>query len=100
MCIIYFGILDNTFSFCIGYSDWHHEVFIAHKKTCLWSPGIHCPPMINFFCGTSTLMLVRGQFVTCVCSARSSAFFSRRSSSTSSSAPQSVDSGCRCLRLL
>ena len=22
MCIIYFGTLDNTFSFCIGCSDW------------------------------------------------------------------------------
>ena len=38
-------------------------------------------------------MLVRGQFATCVRSARPIAFFSRRSSSTSSSAPQSVDSG-------
>ena len=41
------------------------KCFTAHKKTCLWSPGIHCPPMINFFCGTSTLMLVKGQIMTC-----------------------------------
>ena len=65
MCIIFFGTLDNTFSFYFGCSDWHHEVFFfAHKKTHLWSAGIHCPPMIKFFCGTSTPMLVRGQFVT------------------------------------
>ena len=25
MCIIYFGTLDNTFSFYIGCSDWHHS---------------------------------------------------------------------------
>ena len=30
-CIIYFGTLDNTFSFYIGCSDWHHEVFFAQK---------------------------------------------------------------------
>ena len=62
MCIIYFGTLDHTFSFYIGSSDWHHEVFLLPKKTGLWSPGIHCAPMINLFCGTRTLMLVRGQF--------------------------------------
>ena len=28
MCIIYFGTLGNTFSFYIGCSDWHHEVFL------------------------------------------------------------------------
>ena len=28
MCIIYFGTLDNTFSFHIGSSDWHNEVFL------------------------------------------------------------------------
>ena len=32
MCIIYFGTLDNTFSFYIGYSDWHHEVFLLPTK--------------------------------------------------------------------
>ena len=26
MCIIFFGTLDNTFSFFFGSSDWHHEV--------------------------------------------------------------------------
>ena len=37
MCIIYSGTLDNTFSFYIGSSDWHHEVFLLPR---LWSPGI------------------------------------------------------------
>ena len=76
------------------------KCFTAHKKTCLWSPGIHCPPMIKFFCGTSTLMLVKGQIITCTpprgevfAPHAPSACFSRHSSSTSSSAPQSVDSG-------
>ena len=32
MCIIYFGTLDNTFSFYIGCSDWHHEVFFLPTK--------------------------------------------------------------------
>ena len=32
MCIIYFGTLDNAFSFCIGCSDWHHEVVLLPTK--------------------------------------------------------------------
>ena len=32
MCIIYFGTLDNTFSFYIASSDWHLEVFLLPKK--------------------------------------------------------------------
>ena len=32
MCIIYFGTLDDTFSFYIGCSDWHHEVFLLPTK--------------------------------------------------------------------
>ena len=32
MCIIYFGTLDNTFSFYIGSSDWHHEVFLLPRE--------------------------------------------------------------------
>ena len=66
MCIIYFGILDNTFSFHIGSSDWHHEVFLPHRKTHLWSPGLLCPLAIKIFCWTNTLMLVRRQFATYV----------------------------------
>ena len=63
----YFGTLDNTFSFYIGSSDWHHEVFFtAHKKTHLSSFGIHCSPVIKLFCEISTLMLVMGQFATSV----------------------------------
>ena len=92
MCIIYFGTLDNTFTFCTGCPDWHDEVFFAHKKMCLRSLGIHCPPLINLFCGTSPLMrviLVGAVCDLCVRSARPSAFFSR-SSSTSSSTPQLV----------
>ena len=100
-CIIYSWTLDGTCSFYIGSSDGHHEVLLlptkrclsGHKKTHLWPPGIHCPPLIKFFCGTSTLMLVRGQFATCVFACTPNAFFSRHSSTTSSSAPQSVDTG-------
>ena len=43
--------------------------------------------MIKLFCGTG------GSLSLCVCSARPSLFFGRRSLSTSSSAPQSLDSG-------
>ena len=60
---------------------------------CFYCPqkDVHCPPMINFFCGTSTLMLGRGQFVACV--------FALHAPVCSSDAilhrqpPQSVDSG-------
>ena len=61
MCIIHFGTLDNTFSFYIGSSDWHHEVFLLPTKR-----RVSGPPLIKLFCGTSTLMLVRGLFASCV----------------------------------
>ena len=32
ICTIYFGTLDNTFSFYIGSSDWHHEVILLPTK--------------------------------------------------------------------
>ena len=38
MCIIYFGTLDNTFTFYIGYSDWHHEVFLLPTKRRVCGP--------------------------------------------------------------
>ena len=38
MCIIYFGTLDNTFSFYIGSSDWHHEVFLLPRETRISGP--------------------------------------------------------------
>ena len=86
--LVYFGTLDNTFSFYIGCSDWHHEVFLLPTKRRSLSP------MINFFCGTSTLMLGRGQFVTCVFALHAPV----RSSDAILQAPhrqppQSVDSG-------
>ena len=63
---IYFWTLDTTFSLYIGCSDLQHEMFFtARKKTRLWSTGIYCPAMIKMFSVTSTLMLVRGLFVTC-----------------------------------
>ena len=46
--------LGNTFSLYIGCSDWHHEVFTAHKKTCLCFPGIHCPLISKFSAGHVT----------------------------------------------
>ena len=49
----------------------------------------HCRPPINLFCGTSTLMVVRGQFATCVFALHAPVC----SSVISSSAPKSVDSG-------
>ena len=73
------------------------SVFTAHKKTRLWSPGICCFPLSNLYCRTTTLMLVRVQLRLVCSSARRSSFFSGRSSSTSSSAPQSVDSGLQVL---
>ena len=32
MCIIYFGTLDDAFSFYIGCSDWRHAVFLLPTK--------------------------------------------------------------------
>ena len=66
----------------------------AHKKTRLWSPGSYCPPLIKFFCRTSTLTLVREQFAICVFALHALA----RSSAAGFQAPhheppQSVDSG-------
>ena len=102
MCIIYFGKLETSLSFYIGSSDWQHEVFLVPtKKTHLWSPGIHCPPVIKIFYGTSTLMLVRGQFASYV--------FALHAPVRSSAAilqvphhqpPNQRIPGCRCLRLL
>ena len=100
MCIIYLGTLDNTFSFYIGSSDWHHEVFLLPtKKTHLWS--IHCPPVIKLFCATSTLMLVRGQFATYVFALHAPV----RTSAAILQAPHHQPPNqwilrCRCLRLL
>ena len=42
------------------------SVITAHKKVPLWCLGIPCFPLIRMFCGTSTLMVVRVQFATCV----------------------------------
>ena len=77
------------------------KCFTAHKKTCLWSPGIHCPPMIKFFCGTSTLMLVKGQIVTCMFALHAPV----RASAAILQAPHHQPPnqwtlGCRCLRVL
>ena len=77
------------------------SVFTAHKNTRLWSPGIPCPLMIKIFCGTSTLMLVRGQFVHCVFALHAPV----RSSAVVLQTPhcQPLNQwtlGCRCLRLL
>ena len=74
------------------------KCFTAHKKTCLWSPGIPCSPMIKFFCGTSTLMLVRGQIVTCMFTLHAPV----RSSAAILQAPHHQPPnqwilGCRCL---
>ena len=56
MCIIYFGTLDNTFSFNFGSSDWHHEVLllptercISGKPVCIHLPGRLCLCMENQF---------------------------------------------------
>ena len=38
MCIIYFGTLDNTFSFYIGSSQWLHEVFLLPTETRVSGP--------------------------------------------------------------
>ena len=35
---IYFGTLDNTFSFYMGCSDWHHEVFLLPTKRRVCGP--------------------------------------------------------------
>ena len=94
MCIIYFGTLDNTFSFYIDSSDWHHEVFGLPTKRRFSGPlGFIVPPDQTFL---QDKYPDAGQGAVrdlCVRSACPSAFFSRRSSSTSSSAPPSVDSG-------
>ena len=102
MRIIYFGTLDNTFSFYIGSSDWHHEVFLLPtKKTHLWSPGIHCPPVIKLFCGTSTLMLVTGQFAICVFALHAPVWSSAAiPQAPHHQPPNQWIVGCRCLRLL
>ena len=38
MCIIYCGTLDNTFSFYIGSSDWHYEVFLLPRERRISGP--------------------------------------------------------------
>ena len=38
ICIMYFGTLDITFSFDIGSSDWHHEVFLLPTERCISGP--------------------------------------------------------------
>jgi hypothetical protein len=38
MCIICFGTLDNTFSFYIGSSDWHDEVFLLPTERHISGP--------------------------------------------------------------
>ena len=38
MCIIYLRTLDNTFSFYIGCSDWHHELFFLPTKRRVCGP--------------------------------------------------------------
>ena len=91
MCIIHFGTLDNTFSFYIGCSDWHHEVFLLPTKRRVSGP---LSPTDKSFLWDKYPDAGHGAVCDlCVRSARPSAFFSRRSSSTSSSAPQSMDSG-------
>jgi hypothetical protein len=91
---IYFGTLDNTFSFYIGCSDWHYEVFLLPTKrlsVVRWDSLSHDGQIFlrdkNPDAGQGAVCDL------CVRSARPSVFFSRHSSSTSSSAPQSVDSG-------
>ena len=99
MCIIYFGTLDNTFSFYNACSDWHHAVFLLPTKRRVSGP-LDCSPLIKFFCGTSTLMLVRGQFATCVFALHAAV----RSSAACLQAPHHQPPnqwllGCRCLWL-
>ena len=80
MCIIYFGTVDNTFSFYIGCSDWHHEVFLLPRKDASLVPWDSLCPSDQTFLGHNV-----GQGAVCnlcVCCAHPSAFFSRRSSST------------------
>ena len=102
MCIIYFGTLDNTLSFFMGLQIGTMKCFYCpRKRRIFWSPGIHCPPMIKLFCGTSTLMLVRGQFATYVFALHAPV----RSSAAILKAPHHQPPnewilGCRCLRLL
>ena len=88
--IPYFGTLHNTFSFYIGCSDWHHAVFLLSTKG-RWDS-----------LSSADQALLRDKYPDagegtvcefCVRSARPSAFFSRRSSGSSSTGPQSVDSG-------
>ena len=76
------------------------SVFTARKETRPWSPGIRCPPLIKLFCGTSTLMLGRVQFATCVFAL----YAPVRSLATVLQAhhqrPTQWILGCRCLCLL
>ena len=77
------------------------ECFYCPEKDAPLFPWIHCPPLIKLFCGTSTLMLVRGQFATCVFALHAPV----RSSPAVLTAPHHQPPnqcilGCRCLRLL
>ena len=81
MRIIYFGTLDNTFSFYTGSSDWHHEVFVLptcpQKKNASLVPWDSLSPSDQTFLRDEYPDAGRGQFATlCVRSARPSAFFS------------------------
>ena len=91
---IYFVTLDNAFSFYIGCPDWHHEVFLLPTKDAsvvLWDSLSRYD---QIFLRDKYPDAGRGAICDlCVRSACPSVFFSRHSSSTSSSAPQSVDSG-------
>ena len=77
------------------------KCFYCPQTKRLWSLGIHCPPMIKFFCRTSTLILVRGQFATCVFTLHAPV----RSSAALLQAPHCQPPnqwilGCRCLWVL
>ena len=94
MCIIYFGTLDNPFSFYIGSSDWHHGVFLLPRERRASVPLDSLYPTDQTFLRDKYPDAGQGALCNlCVRSARPSAFFSCRSASTSPSAPQSVASG-------
>ena len=89
----FFGTLVNSCSLCSLFRLTPRSVFSA-LKTCLWPPGIRCPPADQTFLPNKHPDARQGAVCdSCVDYAHPSLFFRRRCSGVSSSAPQSVDSG-------